>query len=943
MLSGYIYRKLITIDYTKTDVTETDVPVVIKLTTGNLDFSHARSDGFDLRFTDLNDNVLSYLRIVHDQANSVAVYLVKIPSISHTADTQIYLYYGDSDASDGVDDANVFDSNHKGVWPLHEASGTFYDLTQNNQDGASGGTLSRGVAAKIYKGVTFGSVTKSYVNIGAMANMTSWSFSCWCKPTTVDTNAYTLASNDRVGYNDDVLIGVDPESGSGTTDKRLGCVHQDDNNSKRTISQDTSDVVANDWYFVTIESDGTNLIVMVNESQKASVAKVGADLHWDGATTYIGDTTNTAVTRFWKGIIELALISNVNRGLSRHKIDYNAGNGTLLVVGDEVCLLDTSDTFTLSDAWEIDTSPIQEDISDSLILSDSWELTTIPEFLDISDSLTLDDSWELTTIPEFLDISDSLTLDDSWELQLNPESQNISDSLTLDDSWELQLNPESQNISDSLTLDDNWSFVKILLTPLNTDFRWIENIQKSIQTHFSWLLAKNISTDFRWIANTTKSITTDFRWLSAPYTTLLPIDYSNIQIFVNGLDLFLNDDIDIKTGSITHTIGQKSTATFTLARRHDDLDRTHTGSASEITNQNSVQIYIKGNLEFDGFISNLSVDSEKETVLVTALMDQPQDNRNYVTIPLSSVNEKIHLYHCITNRIQIDDPKEDEDEPKPQYYKGVKVDLGIKIQQQTDSWRSLELIIDGKGVNATKIEDGTFITKPNYSYFWAVLVKNIRTGISNGDYRYIGTSLASTTTDLWAIMGASPTYQKIKDNIETELGYYYVGSAPYKEISCKNGQLIISAKYQDRSDGLYNVYEESYNYIDFAKKIADLEYQKLFNIHGDILPIVTAGIEITFDAYYYYAIKLLTRINIDNTTVANTYNNSNGFPVSVKSINISFATMKVSLSTDNRLSQEELDEIDAQMPDEESSIYVVPERAVRVYRKFDLKSWMFVS
>jgi len=291
----------------------------------------------------------------------------------------------------------------------------------------------------------------------------------------------------------------------------------------------------------------------------------------------------------------------------------------------------------------------------------------------------------------------------------------------------------------------------------------------------------------------------------------------------------------------------------------------------------------------------------------------------------------------------MDNPKEDINEPNPQYYKGIKVDLGTKIQQQTDSWRSLELIIDGKGVNATKIEDGTFITKPNYSYFWAVKAKNIRTGANLLLYEYIGTSLGSTTSDLWVLNGVVPIYQRIKDNIETPLGFYYIGNAPYKEVSCKNGQLIISAKYQDRSDGLYNVYEESYNYIDFAKKIADLEYQKLLNIHGDILPIVTAGIEITFDAYYYYAIKLLTRINIDNTTVANTYNNSNGFPVSVKSINISFATMKVSLSTDNRLSQLELDEIDDQMPDENSSLYLMPETSNLVYRKFDLKSFTFVS
>jgi hypothetical protein len=53
--------------------------------------------------------------------------------------------------------------------------------------------------------------------------------------------------------------------------------------------------------------------------------------------------------------------------------------------------------------------------------------------------------------------------------------------------------------------------------------------------------------------------------------------------------------------------------------------------------------------------------------------------------------------------------------------------------------------------------------------------------------------------------------------------------------------------------------------------------------------------------------------------------------------------MTISLTTDNRLSQLEINEIDNKMPDDQDSIYLVPERKVLVYRKFDLKNWSFVS
>ena len=50
-LSGWTYRKEITIDATKIDADLTDFPVLVKLTSTNFDFSKVRSDGFDIRFT----------------------------------------------------------------------------------------------------------------------------------------------------------------------------------------------------------------------------------------------------------------------------------------------------------------------------------------------------------------------------------------------------------------------------------------------------------------------------------------------------------------------------------------------------------------------------------------------------------------------------------------------------------------------------------------------------------------------------------------------------------------------------------------------------------------------------------------------------------------------------------------------------------------------------
>jgi len=691
-------------------------------------------------------------------------------------------------------------------------------------------------------------------------------------------------------------------------------------------------------------------------------------LTWDGKVDDV---------RFWKGYeLDSTDVAAV----------YNSGNGTEDDFGDQE--LTVADTLTLSDSFTFQTNPDNQSVDDSLSLSDSWNLQVNPDEQEINELISLSENWDIHISNEELGIDESLNLSDGWSVLINPESQILSETLNISDSW--------------IVNAFGTYYAKI-----RTDFRWLQTVVASISTSFSWLKAKFLNTDFRWLGNVNKSISTDFRWIAQPYTVLTPIAYTDIQIFINSVDVFLGNDVDLQSGNITHTIGNTSTASFVLARKHDDLDRTHLGVASQITNQNPVQIYIKGHLEFDGYISGISVDSESETVSISAKMDEPEDNRHSIELPLPSVNEKLHLYHCLVNNVQIDNPKEDtrsvivgsngrywsgsawvfyieealtfatdalaesyidalllseesitnefdriftkkspsvtSRERNPQYYKGVKASLGTKITQQIDKYRLLEYITAGKGYYAQQIEDGTFNTKPNYSYFWAVIAKNARTGLYDGLYQYIGTSLGSLSTDLWVIIGATPMYQKIKDDIITELGYYYVGSAPYKEIYPKNGWLIPAQKWEDRSDGLYNVLDVSYDYRSYVQTVADLEYDKLKNIHGDILPVTSANLEITFDGYYFYNVKLLTRINVTNTTVANTYKNLNGFPVSVKTININFSSMKITLGCDNRLSQKEIDEIDAQMPDEESPAYLTQESAVRVYRKFDLKTWKYVS
>jgi intein/homing endonuclease len=153
-LSGYSHRRKITIDNTKVDSTLTDFPVLVKLTSANFDFSQANSDGFDVRFcSNDGETLLKYERERHDSANELAEYWVKVPSVSDSADTYIYLYYRTEDTADGADPENVWDSNYKAVHHLKDATtSTVLDSTSNNNDGTKKGCLPAGTYIKTDSG-----------------------------------------------------------------------------------------------------------------------------------------------------------------------------------------------------------------------------------------------------------------------------------------------------------------------------------------------------------------------------------------------------------------------------------------------------------------------------------------------------------------------------------------------------------------------------------------------------------------------------------------------------------------------------------------------------------------------------------------------------------------------------------------------------------------------
>jgi hypothetical protein len=137
--NSWTLRKKITIDKTKVPNTnQTNFPVLVSLT----GLSNINANGTDIRFTSA-DGATELAREIESYADGTLVAWVKVPVLSTSANTDIYMYYGNPSATTEPGAGTTYGSqkvwddgganNFKGVWHMKE-TGTnpqVFDSTSN--------------------------------------------------------------------------------------------------------------------------------------------------------------------------------------------------------------------------------------------------------------------------------------------------------------------------------------------------------------------------------------------------------------------------------------------------------------------------------------------------------------------------------------------------------------------------------------------------------------------------------------------------------------------------------------------------------------------------------------------------------------------------------------------------------------------------------------------
>ena len=207
------YRQKISFDTTAggADVKESlsNMPVLIRLHSGNFNFANAKEDGGDIRFVSAdNTQLLKHHIEKFDFLDEIGLAWVKVPQIAANGSQDfVWMYYGNPDAVGGQDAGGTYDMGQALVYHLGELEGPPRDAGPHAHHAASfsGG---QGLPAAIGNGIALNGAGDRIVvePTPALDFAGGFSICAWVKINDAQSDAWLISRKDEQGA---FLVGID--------------------------------------------------------------------------------------------------------------------------------------------------------------------------------------------------------------------------------------------------------------------------------------------------------------------------------------------------------------------------------------------------------------------------------------------------------------------------------------------------------------------------------------------------------------------------------------------------------------------------------------------------------------------------------------------------------------------------------------------------------------
>ncbi len=325
--SDWQYRQLITISPSVTNSDLTDFPYMLKITDiTNPLFDNAQIDGDDIVLTaDDGISTLDHEIEYYDSVAETLVAWVRIPTLSSTVSTDIYMYYGNGSVSTQENVPGVWSNGYEAVYHLHDD----FNDSKGSHNGTNSGSAD--VTGQIADGQDF------YPDDGVdEISIGNWNFtgdsltiSAWMK------------SDDGFAQDDPRIIS---KANSGTPEDHVymlslydGTINE--NRLRFRVKTGLSDTLgmtelqgsspngylpdAAEWYLVAGTYDGTQMRLIRDGLDAGSTAKTGL-IRQNAWPSYIGNNTANTDTALYSfdGKLDEVRIASAARSLDWMGANY---------------------------------------------------------------------------------------------------------------------------------------------------------------------------------------------------------------------------------------------------------------------------------------------------------------------------------------------------------------------------------------------------------------------------------------------------------------------------------------------------------------------------------------------------------------------------------------------------------------------------------------------
>jgi len=314
--ANWDYRVKVTVQSSKVDATLSNFPVYVNLADLPAGFhtNVNQTDARDIRVTTSNGTTECPREVVfYTAASDTGELHFKAPSLSSSANTDFYIYYGNSGASEPAIDStygaeNVWDSNFKMVQHMKDATtSTVVDSTLNDNDGTKKGANEPATATgKIGAGQDFdGSDDYVQVSDSNSLDITSdLSISFWVKmDSEPDALQIILDKTGLSGNNYQYGVWYDNRSSQGSPDRIRFHYGQGTNPYANWTGANLSSFTLIHCVF-----DGSDYYIYANGSQVATASK---PVNWSAQANALDLFIGNALSNyFFSGVIdELRILS----------------------------------------------------------------------------------------------------------------------------------------------------------------------------------------------------------------------------------------------------------------------------------------------------------------------------------------------------------------------------------------------------------------------------------------------------------------------------------------------------------------------------------------------------------------------------------------------------------------------------------------------------------